>query len=240
MCQFLKFSLSVRDEADSKSAASQGAVGDGVGWSQLIASRPTEVEEVSFTLREATRTATFWLLCLIQGVNSMANTGIHFHTVPHFTDVGISTAVAASTVSVFTMSQAVAVFGVGALAERVGAKRLLLGSLLTLALGAFLISEADSAADAYLSVAVYGSSVGSSILLYNVVWADFFGRKHLGSIRGASLAFQLVGNASGSLIAAVLYDMNGDYSTAFTITIAGILMAFAMLLLAKRPKMKRT
>ena len=224
---------------DPEPSASQEGVGEEVGWSRSLASEPVETAEVSLTLREATHTVTFWLLCLVQGVNSIATTGINFHTVPHFTDVGISTAVAASTVSVFTMSQVVSVFSVGAVVGRIGAKRMLLGALLTLAFGALLISRADSAASAYLSVVVYGGSIGSSSLLYNVVWADFFGRKHLGSIRGIALAFQLVGNASGALIAAVLYDINGNYNTAFTIAVAGILTAFTMLLLARRPGPRR-
>ena len=229
---------SVENEAVAPSASATQAGDEVGGWSRTLASEPPESDEVSLTLREATHTVTFWLLCLVQGVNSIATTGINFHTVPHFTDVGISTAVAASTVSVFTMSQVVSVFSVGAVAGRFGAKRMLLGVLLTLALGALLIVRADSAASAYLAVAVYGGSIGSSNLLFNVVWADFFGRKYLGSIRGIALAFQLVGNASGALIAAVLYDINGDYNTAFTIAVAGILTAFAMLLLARRPMPK--
>ncbi|MCZ6614341.1 MAG: MFS transporter [Chloroflexi bacterium] len=221
-------------------SGSETQVGDEEGvWSRTLASEPPEADEVSLTLREATRTVTFWLLCLVNGVNSIATTGINFHTVPHFTDIGISTAVAASTVSVFTLSQFVAVFVVGTVAGRVGAKRMLLAALLTLAWGAFLIARAGSAADAYLAVAVYGGSIGARTLLFSVVWADFFGRGHLGSIRGVAIAFQLVGNASGALIAALLYDINGDYNTAFTIAVAGILVSFTMLLVARRPRPQR-
>jgi len=216
--------------------ASRIVDGEETAWVAASQDEDTRVDEISLTLREAMRTATFWLLCLIQGVNSMSNTGINFHTVPRFTDVGISEAVAASTVSVFTMSQALAVFIVGLIASRIGAKVTLLGTLLTLAIGVVLISSADSGVSAYVAVFVYGGSVGGSTLLYNVVWADFFGRKHLGAIRGVSMAFQLVGNASGALIAAILYDINGDYNVAFTITLFGILVAFMMLLLTRNPK----
>ena len=50
------------------------------------------------------------------------------------------------------------------------------------------------------------------------------------------MVFQLIGNASGALIAAILYDINGDYNVAFTITLFGILVAFMMLLLTRNPK----
>ncbi len=74
------------------------------------------------------------------------------------------------------------------------------------------------------------------MLLADVVWADFFGRRYLGSIRGFSMVFQLVSNATGSLLAAYLFDRFGNYNTAFGVLIAVQLAAFVMMLLARKPK----
>jgi hypothetical protein len=49
------------------------------------------------------------------------------------------------------------------------------------------------------------------------------------------MVFQLAGNAGGSLIAAFLFDLRGDYGTAFTVILVMYGVSFVMLLLARRP-----
>ncbi len=197
--------------------------------------RPTEF---NLTLGQAAHTISFWVLCVMMGVTLMATTGVTFNMSPHFTDVGVSKAAAAAAISVFTVFQAPSVFLWGFVADRLGAKQALLGVLLNLAVGTWLISRAHSPMEAYLGSAVFGAGMGGIMLAIDVVWADFFGRKHLGNIRGASMAFQMVGNASGSIIAAMLYDWKGSYDDAFKAIIAALLLSSAILMLARKPRPK--
>jgi MFS family permease len=194
------------------------------------------IEERSLMLGEALRTPAFWLLTLMITVNSVATTGITFHMVPHFSDVGISDTAAAGTVSVLTIGAISSVFAWGALADRLGAKRMLLIVIVTLWLGTFLVAGATTAASAFMSSAIFGLGMAGYGLLSEVVWADFFGRKYLGSIRGVTMIFQLIGNASGSLIAAFLFDLRGDYGAAFNVILVLFGVSFLMLLLASRPQ----
>ena len=197
--------------------------------------RPTEV---NLTLGQAVRTASFWVLCLMVAVTLMATTGVTFNMSPHFTDVGVSESAAAVAISIFTLFQAPSVFLWGFVADRLGAKRALLGVLLNLAIGTWLIARAHSPTAAYLGSAVFGAGFGGIMLAMDVVWADFFGRRHLGNIRGASLAFQLVGNASGSIIAAMLYDWKGSYDYAFKLIIGALLLSCLVLALARKTTAK--
>ena len=59
-----------------------------------------------------------------------------------------------------------------------------------------------------------------------------------GGIWGASMAFQLVGNASGSLIAAFLYDLRGNYYFAFKVILAAMVAASLLLVLIRKPQRK--
>ena len=201
-------------------------------------SQPMELadQEADLTFRETLRTVSFWLMTGMVGLNALASTGFTFHMVPHFTDVGISSTAAAVSISIFTATQALFVFVFGVMARRLGARRLLLGGLLTLVLGSLLIAQARTTAEAYLGTGVYGVGFASYMLLVDVVWADFFGRRYLGSIRGFSMLFQLISNATGSLLAAFLFDRFGNYNIAFGILIAVQLAAFVMMLLARKPK----
>ena len=194
------------------------------------------LDEVSLTLREALRTIPFWLLTLMVTLSSIATTGVNFHLVPHFSDVGISDTVAASTISMTTFTAVASVFVWGFMADRLGSKRMLLTVLFALAAGAFLVARAETTLSAYVSSGVFGLGMGGYGLLSEVVWANFFGRKYLGSIRGVSMVFQLGGNASGSLIAALLFDLRGNYDDAFKVIITALMASFVMLLLSRRPK----
>ncbi|MSQ22875.1 MAG: MFS transporter, partial [Dehalococcoidia bacterium] len=203
-------------------------------------SRPARRRQAEFNLTfgEAVRTAPFWILCLMMAVSLMATTGVTFNMSPHFTDVGISEAAAAAAISIFTLFQAPSVFLWGFVADRRGAKQAVMGVLLTLAVGTWLIARAHSSAFAYLGSAVLGAGMGGTMLAMDVVWADFFGRKHLGNIRGASMAFQMVGNASGSIIAAMLYDWKGSYDLAFKFIIGALVVSCLVLTLARKPTTK--
>ena len=80
-----------------------------------------------------------------------------------------------------------------------------------------------------------GVGVGGVHLLLRLTWADYYGRLHLGSIRGLTLPFQIGGQALGPIIAGYMFDSTGGYETPFTVF--GIVVAFAavMVLTATPP-----
>ena len=191
--------------------------------------------EASLRLGDALRTPAFWLLTLMVTVNSIATTGITFHMVPHFSDVGISDTAAATTVSLLTVGSIASVFAWGVVADRLGAKRVLLTVIMTLWIGAFFVSGATSVVGAYTSSALFGVGMAGYGLLSEVVWADFFGREHLGAIRGFGAPFRLL-SPTGPVITGFLFDSTGSYALPFgTFAVIFGLMIFAMYL-ATPPK----
>lgn len=200
------------------------------------AAAPATRERPNLTLHDALRTSAFYLLTIQVMVTSMAMTAITFHMVPHFTDVGISNTAAATTVSLLTIGSMASVFVWGTLADRLNAKLMLLVALMTLEGGAALVAISTTELGAYASSAIFGVGMAGYLLLSEVVWADFFGRRHLGSIRGTTMVFQLAGNASGSLIAAFMFDISGSYDGAFKMILVLYAVSFTVLLIARRPK----
>ena len=116
---------------------------------------------------------------------------------------------------------------------------MLLVAIAALLVASFLVARAETAIAAYVGSAVFGVGLAGTGLLSEVVWADFFGRQHLGSIRGATIPFQMVGNASGSLIAAFLYDIRSNYDDAFTLILVLSAASAVLLVAARRPRMRR-
>ena len=63
-----------------------------------------------------------------------------------------------------------------------------------------------------------------------VIYADYFGRRSIGTIRGITHPVVMIANAAGPLIAGLIFDIRGDYSLAFQIfggvTLAGAALAW--------------
>ena len=70
----------------------------------------------------------------------------------------------------------------------------------------------------------------------NVAWAAYFGRQHLGAIRGVVAP---VGNVVGAVtpfLAGVLWDLRGSYDFPFTLFSLSWILAGLLALLATTPK----
>ena len=72
-------------------------------------------------------------------------------------------------------------------------------------------------------------------MLLRLAWADYYGRRHLGSIRGLTLPVQLIGQAAGPILAGFLYDATGDYKIPFTIFAIAAFLGAIMVVNAKPP-----
>ncbi|MFN8639410.1 MAG: hypothetical protein U0360_08120, partial [Dehalococcoidia bacterium] len=73
------------------------------------------------------------------------------------------------------------------------------------------------------------------IPLQEVVWASFFGRRYLGSVRSAGLPLSLVVSASAPSVTAFYFDTYHNYDGAF-LGIAGLaVLATILILLARKP-----
>ena len=76
-------------------------------------------------------------------------------------------------------------------------------------------------------------------IVMSVVWATYFGRRHLGSIAGMASTFTVIGSALGPLPLALAYDLLGSYNGVLTIE-AVIPLALAIAnLFVRRPGTRR-
>jgi predicted MFS family arabinose efflux permease len=83
-----------------------------------------------------------------------------------------------------------------------------IGQLLFLVLLLFV----DSTATAILFGVVWGLINGIERITLNVVWPDYFGRKHLGSIKGFASTIMVIGSAFGPLPFGFAFDWFGGYT----------------------------
>ncbi|HAT34510.1 MAG TPA: MFS transporter, partial [Rhodospirillaceae bacterium] len=199
--------------------------------------KPTDTDpELSFTRGEASRTRTFWVLVAFSIFIYPVQAGVSLHQAPHLIDRGISLAVAATAVSCFSLMGAIGGLIFGQLEIRFGARRTLSLAALLMALGTMAMLQVTNAWTAYLSAIIFGAGIGGLLTLLPVAWANGFGRKNLGSIRGITLPLQTLAQAAGPLISGVLFDITGSYDASLTLFCSFGIAAAILALFATKPE----
>ena len=113
-------------------------------------------------------------------------------------------------VFVFAGTAAVSAYSWGMLMDRIHVRW---GSLLAtffLAAAMVLLIVADNVAMAVAFAVVFGLSAGGWTVAQTLLFANYFGRGHLGAVRGASQVVSAPVGAAGPLMAGYLQDLHGE------------------------------
>mgnify|MGYP001274376901 CR=1 FL=1 len=193
--------------------------------------------EGCFTRSEALATRAFWLLALYSMLVWPVQAGVSLHQAAHITERGLSMGTAVSGVTVFSATSGVFALIFGLALRRIGVRAGLVLSAISMAIGPALIARVSTPADVLVAAAVFGAGMGGMQTSLPVAWADYFGRKSFGAIRGVSLAIQVTAQAVGPLLSGVLRDRTGDYTVSLMtfMTLAGIAAIAALLVAAPKP-----
>ena len=191
--------------------------------------------ESNYTVRQALATRAFWLLAIFSVFGFVVQAGVSLHQVPHYIGQGVPTHLAALTASTFAFGQVPGGVFWSFWARRVPLRVLLSVAAATMSVGAIGTGFSSSLSTGIPMGFLLGVGVGGIHMLLRLTWADYYGRLHLGSIRGLTLPAQIGGQAIGPIIAGFMYDSTGGYETPFTAF--GIIVAFAavMVLTATPP-----
>ena len=143
-------------------------------------------DEYSWTRAEAIRTTTFWKLVFVFGLVMLAMSSVAVHRIPSFMDRGLDAHLISYATAMDAMAAGIATFVMGFLTHRVPSRYIGAGGFLLLALAGLLTIVADSHAIMFASMITFGFGIGAGMLMQNYLWAEYFGRRYQGSIRGRS------------------------------------------------------
>ena len=198
-----------------------------------------EVEEVEFTLRQAMRTPTYWLLIIAQGVHAFALFPITLHLIPFLTDTGIEPLKAAGIVAMMSLASIPSRLIGGLIQDRVKKQHLrflLGGTFLLQAVGIAVFLLNQSTAMIYVWFILRGIGMGASFVLMFPLRARYFGRKAFGSISGFSMMFLMPIEVAAPIYIGWVYDTSGSYISVFTLVAVLVSMAAVLMSLTKPPK----
>jgi MFS transporter, OFA family, oxalate/formate antiporter len=164
----------------------------------------------------------------------LVQAGVSLHQVAHYIHRGLPGSSAAIMASVFAFAQVPGGLLWSALTRRIPVRFVLALSGLAVALGAVGTALSSSVAEGVLSAGIIGGGVGGLHLLLRLAWADYYGRQHLGTIRGITLPVQIGGQAVGPVTAGFVFDATGGYSMTF-LAFAIIVAVSSLLVLTAVP-----
>ena len=190
-------------------------------------------EEVSWTVSEAMRSTTLWRLVVVFSAVSLATSTVGLHRIPSFMDKGLDPTLISFATAFDAVCAGVATFTFGMLVRYVPARILGATGFMLLAAASVLTIYANSILVVFISMAVFGLGIGGMMFLQNFIWADYFGRESVGSIRGLVNPINLVVGGLGAPVAGYVRDFTGTYDPAWWVGVG--LMVFAALLTVVTP-----
>jgi MFS family permease len=174
----------------------------------------------------ALRTVAFWQLAGSFFTCGFSMSLISSHGVPMLTDHGYTPIFASWIIGVLGASSIFFTLGLGALADRYGA-RPVLGTIYAgrAAVFACLFLIRDTPFAILAVAAVGGITIAGSMSMTSMLVAGIYGRYSVGSILGVIFLVHQTGAALGSSLAGALFESTGGYGAMYALACAFLLIA---------------
>jgi cyanate permease len=189
-----------------------------------------------WTRSDVIRLPTFWVLVITFGIASVGIAGLNLHIFSYVTDIGHSPLVAASFMSTIALTQLGSTLVWGMLADKFDIRKVSCFQFLIQGVGLITAISSSNLQLTYVGFFLYGTGLAGSFVLREVIWANFFGRNSLGTVRGLSMFFSHLFAASGAPFFGFLHDRTGSYDLSFTLFSCALFTSAFLVLLAKPPQ----
>jgi hypothetical protein len=137
---------------------------------------------------------------------------IGLHRIANYMDRGIDPSLVAMATAFDAVLAGLVTVGVGWAGNRIPSQGLGAAWCGCLALSCGLTIFADEPIAMFIAIGLFGSGIGIVMYLQNLIWAGFFGRIHLRSIRGFTMPISLLIGAAGVPFAGYVKDVSGSYA----------------------------
>ena len=189
-----------------------------------------------FTLKQALRHRSFWLLSVAMGMRHLVTEGVSVHFVILLVDRGWSTEAASTLLGISALIGAPARIGMGWLGDLLDKRRLVMGLLLALSVSVLLMGYTTQASVFTTCMIIYSLAYGGLAALQEPIRADYFGTRAFATIQGMSRSVVTAGTFLGPIIAGFFYDVTKSYTIAFGVFALVSLIATLFMFFAKPPQ----
>ncbi|SDW78783.1 MFS transporter [Litoreibacter albidus] len=113
---------------------------------------------------------------------------------------------------VYTGMSICAMLASGFAIDRFGTGRIMAVYTLPLAIGFLIFSQSTTLLGGAIGIAFFAMTSGMQATLPSAFWAEFFGTRHLGSIKAMATSIMVFGSAVGPGLTGLVIDLGVDYS----------------------------
>jgi MFS family permease len=164
-----------------------------------------------FTLGQALRKPQFAALALTFFACCAAHSGPIFHMVSYAIDCGVPSMAATTVIAAAGIAALSGRVICGLIADRVGAKHVLVAGLAVQAVAVSLYLFTRDLTAFYALALLFGLAYGGVMPLYAILVREYFGARHMGTLFGAVAMVSTLGMALGPWAGGWVYDTFGSY-----------------------------
>ena len=166
------------------------------------------MNKLHWTRKQTISHPLFWFMMPAVIGQSAFNTAFFFQQV-HFSEIkGWEHLDLVSMFPVYTGVAICMMFLSGILLDKLGTAKLIPYFQLPMIIAFILFAFGETLYSALLGFIFLGITSGANTTLPNAFWAEFFGTKHLGSIKAAAAAAMVLGSAIGPALTGILLDFD--------------------------------
>ncbi len=172
----------------------------------------------SYTRVEARKTKALWFLVVAFGLNQAAMSAMLVHSIPFVTDAGFTRSQASIGLALTGAANLCSKFVWGWTLQRFPVRRLSGSAFASSAIGVVVIvtgARADTLWLMWTGFFIWGFGFGGTIPIGEFIWARYFGRRYLGSVRGLAVPFTILFGSLGPISIALYFDATSRYGVAF-------------------------
>ena len=192
--------------------------------------------EIEWTTRQAVRTPALWVLAVGTGLLFLVQSGTNIYQADLLRSRGIELSLSQVSIVVNAAGTGVGSLLWGRVLEKMSVSRTYGIIAMLMAVASFIFVTADTLALAFVAAGLFGVAVGGILVVPSVAYANFFGRRSLGAIRGVTEPFTSAGQAVGSVASGLVFQWAGGYGIALAIYAALGLTVAAAVFLVRPPQ----
>ena len=197
-----------------------------------------EFDEESWTLGEAMRTPMLWIFMFAKMLPSAWGTGLILHQISIFAELNHSAQTATETYLLMSLFSAGSAILFGYMVDTFKPTWVVVIQMSAMLIANILGIYMTETWLLIVYAITFGLVMGVGGVFDGAVWANLFGRKYQGSIRGFVFTTGVIGSAIGPAIFGLSFDYAGGY--AFVLWVGAFLCGLAIILslLAPEPRKK--
>jgi MFS family permease len=203
-----------------------------------VAKNQTPADEIIWTWQEVIRTDTFWIICFIYGMANVGIAGLNLHVFAYVTDIGFSTIVAATVLSIIASTQLGSTLIWGFASERMPIRYSTMMMFVIQSFGLALVLATGYVIPMYMGFFFYGIGLGGGWVLQELIWATYFGRMSLGVVRGLGIFVTYAFGAAGAPFFGFVHDVTGSYRSSFIAFVIALMVSAILSLIVRTPHKK--